>query len=70
MCTLLDMVEKETAERVEKETAERVEKETRYKMLYEFMKNSGTSMEEAMSLLGFSKDEAGDYVNYQPLRSA
>ena len=77
MCTLLDMVEKETAERVEKETAERVEKETaerveketRYKMLSEFIKNSGTSIEEAMSLLGFSKDEAGDYMNWSNLKN-
>ena len=69
MCTLLDMVEKETAARVEKETAERVEKETRYKMLSEFIKNSGTSIEEAMSLLGFSKDEAGDYMNWSNLKN-
>lgn len=57
MCTLIDMIERETREKVEKETTAKVS----YKLLDTFLKNSGKSLEEALLLFEFSEEDAEGY---------
>ena len=65
MCTLMELVIKETAERVEKETTERVEKETRYKILEQLVRKTGNTVDVVMAMLDFSPEEKVEYESWK-----